>query len=173
MTGAASVRVAVLAATFAAALGTGAAGRLGAQTTPAAANDAAPTAFGPPVGYFEASADLGSPAIAGSTAYDAATQTYTLSAGGTNMWGARDEFQFAWRKMNGDFTIRTHVTFVGKGVDPHRKIGVIIRKGLEADAPYVDATVHGDGLTSLQHRQIAGGPTATISAPSPTPTSSS
>ena len=40
------------------------------------------------------------------------------------MWGARDEFQFAWRKMTGDFLIRTHVQFVGAGVDPHRKIGV-------------------------------------------------
>ena len=80
------------------------------------------------------------------------------------MWGTRDEFQFAWRKMSGDFLVRTHVKFVGAGTDPHRKIGVIIRKGLEADSPYVDATVHGDGLTSLQHRQVAGGPTATISA---------
>ena len=80
------------------------------------------------------------------------------------MWGTRDEFQFAWRQMSGDFLIRTHVKFVGAGTDPHRKIGVIIRKGLEADSPCVDATVHGDGLTSLQHRQVAGGPTATISA---------
>jgi Tol biopolymer transport system component len=134
-------------------------------TTPAAtAGNAPPTAVGPAVGYFEATADIGAPAITGSTTHDAASQTYTLSAGGTNMWGARDEFQFAWRKMSGDFLIRTHVKFVGTGTDPHRKIGVIIRKGLEADSPYVDATVHGDGLTSLQHRQVAAGPTATISA---------
>jgi TolB protein len=136
-----------------------------APAAPAAPVDnAAPATVGPAVGYFEATADLGAPAIKGSTAYDAATQTYTLSAGGTNMWGARDEFQFAWRKMNGDFLIRTHVKFQGAGTDPHRKIGVIVRKGLEADSPYVDATVHGDGLTSLQHRQVAGGPTATIAA---------
>ena len=130
----------------------------------APAGNAAPATVGPPVGYFEATADIGSPAIAGETKYDGATQTYTLSAGGTNMWGARDEFQFAWRRMSGDFTIRTHVKFHGAGVDPHRKIGVIVRKGLEADAPYVDAVLHGDGLTSLQHRQVAGGITATIRA---------
>ncbi len=29
---------------------------------------------------------------------------------------------------------------------------MIVRKGLEADAPYVDAVRHGDGLTSLQRR---------------------
>ena len=117
-----------------------------------------------PLGYFEAAGDVGGPAIAGSTTYDAAAQTYTMSAGGTNMWGTRDEFQFAWRRMSGDFTVRAHVEFVGSGVDPHRKIGIIVRKGLEPDAPYVDAVLHGDGLTSLQHRQAAGGPTATIAA---------
>ena len=95
--------------------------------TPPATNNAPPATIGPALGYFEATADLGSPAIKGSTAYDAATQVYTLSAGGTNMWGSRDEFQFAWRKMNGDFLIRTHVAFAGAGADPHRKIGVIIR----------------------------------------------
>jgi Tol biopolymer transport system component len=130
----------------------------------AAAGNAAPASLGPAVGYFEGTADIGAPAITGSTTYDAAAQTYTMSAGGTNMWGARDEFQFAWRRMSGDFTMRAHVKFLSQGVDPHRKIGIIVRKGLDADAPYVDATVHGDGLTSLQHRQVAGGVTATISA---------
>jgi TolB protein len=134
------------------------------QATPAPVNNAAPASVGPAVGYFEASADVGSPAIAGSTTYDAASQTYTLSAGGANMWFARDEFQFAWRRMSGDFTVRTHVKFEGAGVDPHRKIGVIIRKGLEADAPYVDAVRHGDGLTSLQRREISGGLTTTTRA---------
>jgi TolB protein len=145
----------------------GAAAGLVAQTpstAPAPVSNAAPTVVGPAVGYFEATADIGSPAIKGETKYDAATQTYTLSAGGTNMWGTRDEFQFAWRKMSGDFLIRTHVKFHGAGVDQHRKIGVIIRKSLDADSPYVDGVLHGDGLTSLQHRQVAGGITATIIA---------
>ena len=168
MTRGARVLVTSGAVALSAVIGIGGVARLAAQTPPAApaaaVNNAPPTAPGPGVGYFEATADLGAPAIKGSTAYDAATQTYTLSAGGTNMWGARDEFQFAWRKMNGDFLIRAHVAFVGAGTDPHRKIGVIIRKGLEADAPYVDAVRHGDGLTSLQHRQVAGGITATIKA---------
>ena len=140
--------------------------RAQAPVSPAAApaNNAAPASVHPGVGYFEASADIGSPAIAGSTTYDPAAQTYTLSAGGTNMWFARDEFQFAWRKLSGDFTVRTHVGFIGAGVDAHRKIGIMVRKGLEADAPYVDAVRHGDGLTSLQHRLEPGGLTATIRA---------
>ena len=115
-----------------------------------------------PVGYFESSGDVGGPALAGSTAYDAQTQTYTIAGGGTNMWAERDEFQFAWRKLSGDFIVRAHVSFVGEGVDPHRKVGWIIRGDLSADSPYVDAAVHGDGLTSLQFRKTKGGITAQI-----------
>ena len=72
------------------------------------------------LGYFEASGDVGQPAIAGAAKYDAANQTYTITGAGTNMWATRDEFQFVWRKLNGDFILRAHVAFQGAGVDPHR-----------------------------------------------------
>ena len=114
------------------------------------------------LGYFEASGDVGSPAIAGTTTYDAKAQTYTMTGAGTNMWAQRDEFQFAWRKLTGDFIVRAHVRFIGKGVDPHRKIGWIVRQSLDAGSPYADAAVHGDGLTSLQFRRTAGGVTEQI-----------
>ena len=107
------------------------------------------------LGYFEQSGDVGQPAIKGSTSYDPATQTYTIVGSGTNMWANRDEFQFAWRKLTGDFIVRTHAALQGTGVDPHRKIGWIIRTTLDADSPYVDVAVHGDGLTSLQFRKAA------------------
>ncbi|HEX7070545.1 MAG TPA: biopolymer transporter TolR, partial [Rhodothermales bacterium] len=64
-----------------------------------------------------------------------------------------------WREFTGDLLIRAHVRFLGEGVDPHRKAGVIIRAGLDADAPYVDAVVHGDGLTSMQYRRTKGADT--------------
>ena len=86
--------------------GTGVASRHAQGQPAASATNAAPTSMGPPVGYFEASADIGSPAIAGSTTYDAAAQAYTLSAGGANMWFSRDEFQFAWRRMRGEGSTR-------------------------------------------------------------------
>jgi TolB protein len=121
------------------------------------------------VGYFEGAGDVGAPALAGSTTYDARAQVYTIVGGGTNMWANRDEFQFAWRKMTGDFIVRTHAAFVGAGVDPHRKVGWIVRKSLDADSAYVDAAVHGDGLTSLQFRKTAGAVTeqveSTLKAP--------
>ena len=70
---------------------------------------------GGPLGDFEAHGDVGSPAIAGYAAYNAASQVYMLSAGGVNIWAKRDEFQFAYRRMKGDFIVQARVAFVGTG----------------------------------------------------------
>jgi Tol biopolymer transport system component len=108
------------------------------------------------IGQFDGHGDVGSPKIAGSALYNAVSQEYSLSAGGVNMWAQRDEFQFVWKRMTGDFIIQTRVELIGKGVEAHRKLGVMIRPNQDADAPYVDGMVHGDGLTSLQFRRTKG-----------------
>src|ERR1044072_9336473 len=116
---------------------------------------------GGPLGDFEAHADVGSPKIAGYATYNPATQVYTLSAGGVNIWARRDEFQFAYRKMKGDFIVQALVEFQGQGVDPHRKAGIMARASIaDFDSPYVDGALHGDGLTSLQFRKVKGEDTA-------------
>ena len=111
------------------------------------------------LGYFESSADVGSPAIAGSASYDPGAQAYAVAGSGTNMWLDRDEFQFVWRRMKGDFIVRTHAKFLGEGVEAHRKLGWIVRSSLDPDATYADAAIHGDGLASLQFRTVKGGAT--------------
>ena len=65
------------------------------------------------IGQFQDSGDVGSPALAGTTAYNPVTQSYALSAAGTNMWANRDEFQFAWRKLSGNFILQARIAFVG------------------------------------------------------------
>ena len=72
------------------------------------------------------------------------------------MWAQRDEFHFVWKRMTGDFILQARVELLGKGVDPHRKAGWMIRPSQDADAPYVDGVIHGDGLTSLQFRRTKG-----------------
>ena len=72
------------------------------------------------------------------------------------MWAQKDEFQFVWKRMTGDFILQARIELVGKGVDPHRKAGLMVRPSQDADAPYVDGVVHGDGLTSLQFRRTKG-----------------
>jgi TolB protein len=108
------------------------------------------------LGPFETHGDIGSPQIAGSAAYNAVSQEFSLSASGVNMWATKDEFHFAWKKMKGDFILQARVELLGQGVDPHRKLGFLVRTSLDADSPYADAAVHGDGLTSLQFRRTKG-----------------
>ena len=109
-----------------------------------------------PTGLFEHHEDVGNVATAGSVVYDAEKQTYQISASGTNMWAGKDEFHYVWKRLKGNFILRARAEFIGKGVEPHRKIGWIIRPTLETDAPHVNACLHGDGLTSLQFRSEKG-----------------
>ena len=122
-----------------------------------------------PVGQFDSHEDVGGVATPGSVVYDTEHQTYTIAASGTNMWAGKDEFHYLWKRLKGNFILRARVEFIGKGVDPHRKIGWIVRPNLDTDAPHVNASVHGDGLTSLQFRRTKGDATqdmrATINAP--------
>jgi hypothetical protein len=111
------------------------------------------------VGDFDGHGDVGAPKIRGSAAYNPLSQDYALAAAGANMWTERDEFQFVSRPLSGDFILQTRVNSAGKGVDPHRKAGLIIRATMDDDSPYVDAVVHGDGLTSLQFRRSKGAAT--------------
>jgi Tol biopolymer transport system component/regulation of enolase protein 1 (concanavalin A-like superfamily) len=121
------------------------------------------------LGQFQGHGDVGSPKLPGHASWNAASQEYTFSAAGVNMWGARDEFHFAWRQMTGDFILQARVELLGAGVDPHRKLGWIVRSTLDADSPYADAAVHGDGLTSLQYRRSKGAATEQVESPAKGP----
>jgi len=118
-----------------------------------------------PIGQFDNHEDIGQPKIAGSAVYNGVSQEYSVAAGGVNMWAQRDEFQFVWKRMTGDFILQARVEFLGRGVEPHRKAGWMIRPTLDADAPYVDGMLHGEGLTSLQFRRTKGGITAQTEMP--------
>jgi len=115
-------------------------------------------------GLFEGSGDVGNPKLSGSFEYNPSSKVYTLTGAGTNMWSTSDEFFMAWKKINGDFSISAKVAFEGEGVNAHRKIGVIVRESLTGDSKYADIAVHGDGLTSLQYREVTGGETKEIVA---------
>ena len=116
------------------------------------------------VGIFEARSDVGGPARAGSSAFDAALGQYTLNGGGKNMWFTNDAFHFVWKKVSGDVTLAADAWFKGQGGDPHRKACLLVRQSLDADSAYADAALHGDGLTSLQYREAQGAPTREIQA---------
>jgi Tol biopolymer transport system component len=114
------------------------------------------------VGEFEGHGDVGKVLHPGSASFNTKTGEYTLSGSGYNVWFDHDEFHFAWKRLKGDFLVYTRAQLLGKGVDPHRKVGWMARKSLDGSAPHINAVVHGDGLTSLQYRPQAGDSTKEI-----------
>ena len=108
------------------------------------------------LGQFTGHADVGNTKIAGTAIYNPDKQSFTVTGSGANVWSQDDEFQFVYRKMKGDFILRTNVKFEGEGVEEHRKTGWMIRHSLEGNSPSVLAAVHGDGTIALQYRPTPG-----------------
>jgi Periplasmic component of the Tol biopolymer transport system len=124
-----------------------------------------------PTGIFKSGKDIGSPKLSGSASYDETSQSYTLSGSGYNIWFERDEFNYLYNKLKGDFILTANFAFEGIGTDPHRKIGWMIRASEDANAVHASAVLHGDGLTVLQWRVMRGAfmrdPEDEIFAPKP------
>jgi Tol biopolymer transport system component len=114
------------------------------------------------IGVFEGSGEVGAVGKPGAARYDAAQQSYTITGGGENMWGAADGFHFVWKRLTGDLSIAADIKLLGEGGNAHRKAVLILRQSLDADSAYADAALHGDGLASLQYRETKGGPTREI-----------
>jgi hypothetical protein len=104
-----------------------------------------------PVGVFEGQTDVGAALVPGSTKYDKATGQYTIISAGYNIWYTRDEFRFLWKKMSGDVSLATDVSFPDSGISD-RKAVVIIRQSLDDDSKEVMVALHGAGLMHLAWR---------------------
>lgn len=113
--------------------------------------------------------DIGNPTIKGKHSYNSVNQTFTLEGSGYNMWFARDAFYFVSKEIKGDFILSVNPEFIGNGVNPHRKMGLLIRATNEDNSVYMDAAIHGDGLTSLQYRPATGADTKEVTAKSKSP----
>jgi Tol biopolymer transport system component len=102
---------------------------------------------------FTQHSDIGSVKHAGSVVFDPNSETYTLSGSGKNMWFNDDEFFFLYKKTSGNFILNSMLEWVGKGVETHRKAGIIIRENLAPGSKYISISYHaGDGLISMQYR---------------------
>jgi len=114
------------------------------------------------VGIFDQGTDIGNCKISGSATYSEEEQTYRINGSGTNMWFGSDEFHYLWTTLQGDFILRAEMAFEGEGVEAHRKMGWIVKNNLDPNSKHVNATVHGDGLTSLQYRTENGANTEEV-----------
>jgi len=116
------------------------------------------------LGLFESETDDGEVKLPRATVFDGGRGEYRLTGAGFDLWGPADGFHFVWKRTTGDVDLSAAVRLVGEGRNPHRKAGLMVRASLDADAPYVHAVVHGDGLVSLQYRERAAGETKEVKA---------
>jgi len=120
-------------------------------------------------GIFDNNSDVGLTKHAGAARFVRESNEYRITGGGENIWGVKDAFQYLWKRDSGDLSLTAAIRWLGEGKNAHRKAGWMIRQELTEDSAYVDAVVHGDGLTSLQFRKVKGGQTeeiqSSISAP--------
>lgn len=108
------------------------------------------------VGIFRFSSDIGNPKNHGSSVFNKTDQVYSIKGSGYNIWFTRDELHYLYNKIKGDFILTANFSFVGKGVEPHRKTGWMLRATEDDDSPHISAVVHGDGLTLMQWRDFKG-----------------
>lgn len=104
--------------------------------------------------------DIGDPEPAGSTTYDPATGTFTIVAGGTDIWGSSDSMHFVYRTLQGNGSIT--VRFVARsGVPPTApsKSGPMMRASNEPDAVSAFLPFQGDRNMDPHYRFEQGDPT--------------
>jgi regulation of enolase protein 1 (concanavalin A-like superfamily) len=105
------------------------------------------------------SQDVGGPAIAGQASYSAGT--FSLSAGGVDIWGVADQFRFVYQPIDGDGQV---VAFVGsmQSADAWTKAGVMIREDLTAGSTNVMVSASAANGMVFQSRVSRGGVTTSL-----------
>jgi hypothetical protein len=123
----------------------------------------------PAIGDFEAQADVGKVDPPGTATFDKTAGQYKISSSGQNIWAEHDDFHFVYRKHSGDLAMTADISFVGEGKNAHRKAACMVRQSLDADSPYADVVVHGDGSIALQYRAEKGGVTKSVKSKTAAP----
>lgn len=120
----------------------------------------------PSLGLFQAESNIGDVEPAGSARYDARRQVYVIASAGANAWYHVDHFNYLWTRASGDVALTARISFpphrYHHDPNPHRKGLLMFRQSLAPGAAYVDAALHGIGLTALQYRLEQGADTPDI-----------
>ena len=117
------------------------------------------------LGVFESAGDVGRIELKGSAEFLADKGVYRITGSGKNIWFTEDAFQFLWKQASGDLVFSMDAGWEAEGKEPHRKACAMVRQSLDADAPYVDVAIHGDGLIEMQYRTEKGGTTYAARTP--------
>lgn len=106
-------------------------------------------------------ADIGSPALSGSSSVDG--NNLSITAGGADVWGPRDEFRFSYVEQNGNFDMVARIESL---TAPHlyTKAGLMAREDLSDNSRHIYFQVFPDnkprnknnGGYEFQYRPVKG-----------------
>lgn len=109
-----------------------------------------------PLGAFNSTLDIGSPAQAGSAQYAPSTGTYTVAGGGSDIYNGSDQFHFVSTGEIGDSTITARVTSVSN-TSSWAKAGLMFRNDTTANAMFADVVATPGQGVSFQWCATTGG----------------
>ncbi len=118
----------------------------------------------PGQGMFQGSTDVGI-IKPGSTIYNAATDTYRVTGGGSDMWGSADQFHFSWVRMSGDMSLTADIHFPAGAAIANEKAVLIFRQSLDPGSAYADVAIHRDGHITSQYKATTDGKTEDATSP--------
>jgi regulation of enolase protein 1 (concanavalin A-like superfamily) len=106
-----------------------------------------------PLPQGQSSADIGSPAQRGSASYSGGT--YTITAGGVDIWGTSDQFHYVYQQASGDLDVKVRIASISYA-DRWSKAGVMIRSSLDADAAHAMMVASAGKGYAFQRRDTDG-----------------
>lgn len=101
------------------------------------------------------SRDIGPPAFEGSTQIE--DGRCTVRAGGTDIWGNRDEFHFVYLELTGDFEAVARVVSLS-AINGWSKAGLMVRQSVNPSSGFAFSAVTHENGSIMQWRNIMGSP---------------
>lgn len=100
---------------------------------------------------------FGGPASLGSFT-EAPAGTYTITAGGRDIWGQEDEFHYAYKVLNGSGSITARIDSFERASNTWAKAGVMIRETLNADSvnAFTLVSYNGNRVRAQMRAETAG-----------------
>ena len=118
-----------------------------------------PDLFEPPLPSPWQSTDIGNPTMVGNASYEQGT--FTIRAGGSDIWGTSDEFHYVYQPISGNATLTARIEGI-EHTHNSAKAALMIRESLNAESRHAHLRTNppeGHSLVGFQVRAQTGGET--------------
>ena len=100
--------------------------------------------------------DIGAVGVTGAATYASATETFSVTGGGADIWGTADAFRYVYQPLTGDGQIVARVLSV-QNTNVWTKAGVMMRAAVTSDSVHGTMMVTPGKGINFQRRTATGG----------------